>query len=165
MAKQPEITPLPSKRGPLYRLLEEQISNDDEYSIIVPKGFVYDGASVPQWAWSITGLLPDGINRRAALFHDWIYANDGKEIAMVVDGEIIFRDFTRREADELFREMLKTDGVSYFKRNLQYYAVRVGGGAVWAAGDGVPRMWNKDHKAPMFNSLWRKKLVKKSIFF
>ena len=34
--------------------------------ILIPKGFVYDGASVPRLVWTLSGILPDGLIRAAA---------------------------------------------------------------------------------------------------
>lgn len=48
------------------------------FRITIPAGFKYDGASVPRVFWSVTGFLPDGLGRAAALVHDFIYVHKGK---------------------------------------------------------------------------------------
>jgi hypothetical protein len=94
-------------------------SNDKEYRLTVPAGFVFDGASIPRFFWRIAGhpMLPRYI--AAAVVHDYLYGllgpyDNGYEM-------------TRKEADLLFYDMLRTDGVSWLKANEMYYAVRAGG--------------------------------------
>ena len=41
-------------------------------AITIPKGFTYDGASVPRLVWTLSGITPDGLIRAAALVHDFI---------------------------------------------------------------------------------------------
>jgi hypothetical protein len=81
MIKQPHIIPI-KESGDLYMLEEDyEISLKPyglDFYIFIPKGFRYDGATVPRWFWSITGLTRDGIHRPAALVHDYIYVNKGQ---------------------------------------------------------------------------------------
>lgn len=91
--------------------------------ITVPAGFVSDFASVP---WFADGLFPSfGPYAPAAIIHDWLYANGGK----VREGT-----FTRKQADDLFLEIMAELGISWWKRSLMYRAVRLGGGSGWARG-------------------------------
>lgn len=110
--------------------------------IKVPEGFVYDGASIPRFLWSIFGLSKDGPHRAAALIHDWIYTFDGD----LPDGSVcrIFLDenmnlkeldtidiWRRKDADKLFLKMLKETNLSRFQIYAMYYAVRLFGWSKW----------------------------------
>jgi hypothetical protein len=105
--------------------------------IVVPKGFQYDGASVPRLVWTLSGILPDGLIRAAALFHDWLYQHKGqlpersyqefyrgnwRDVGMVV---------SRGEADRLFARIMREAGVSTVKRRLAYLGVRACGWWAW----------------------------------
>ena len=76
------------------------------------KGFDFDGASIPKWLWSIIGSPFTGNYVRAALFHDGLYA------CCTLD---------RKLSDEIFLDLMKEDGVGYFKRYSMYLAVRAFG--------------------------------------
>lgn len=81
--------------------------------VVVPVGFRWDGASVPRFAQSI---LPRwGDYSGAALVHDYMYAKDCLEIK------------SRKKADRILLNNMKEDGVSYIRRKLMYYAVRMFG--------------------------------------
>lgn len=95
---------------------------------IVPQGFTYDGASIPQAAWSILGLYPDGRLRGSATFHDWLYRNGGKVLSI---GNMPYF-FKRAEADHILKLMLKAASVGLVKRNLIWMAVRIFGRLNWS---------------------------------
>lgn len=106
------------------------------YRIYVPKGFEYDGASVPRLAWTLSGLTPDGLIRAAALIHDWIYEHKGKLPKgswQVKDGK--WRDvgtvWKRKHADKIFKTIMLESGVSRYRANVAYAAVRLGGWIAW----------------------------------
>lgn len=89
----------------------------------VPKGFMCDGASVPNSLYPMLDanafdLLIPGIA------HDYLYRKD----ATVIDiktSEI--RSVSRLEADEVMRNVCKFVGVDWFDRQKIFYAIRVGG--------------------------------------
>ena len=113
-----------------YRLLDD-FAYDREFAdaverIIVPAGFTFDGASIPRAAWSAVGLTPGGPILAAATVHDLLYRFDGK----LPSGCLLERDygdewreldytFTRKEADAIFREIMRTTGAF---RGLQIWA-------------------------------------------
>ncbi len=105
--------------------------------ITIPKGFVTDGASIPRFCWSLTGLIPTGVHMGAAVVHDWLYQRRG----FVNEGalEVVFRDFntpineqwTRADCDRMFRRIMQTAGETPWKTQAMYWAVRLFGGAAW----------------------------------
>ena len=79
--------------------------------ITIPAGFVCDGASVPAIAMPI---FNNGIRYlRAAILHDFCYRTG------IVP---------RKQADDLFKEVLREDGVTKFKSYMMWLGVRAGGG-------------------------------------
>lgn len=92
--------------------------------IDVPKGFITDLASIPRL---LTPLFPiHGLQTRAAVIHDWLYANQG---------DVASGPYTRKQCDEIFLIGMKQLGVGWFKRTMMYNAVRVGGWVAWGSND------------------------------
>lgn len=95
-------------------------AEESDESILVPKGFPTDFASVP---WPASMLIPkDGDHNQAAVVHDYLYSKLGK---------IPEKTYTRRECDAIFLEAMAALGVNKFKRRIMYRAVRLGGWAGW----------------------------------
>jgi hypothetical protein len=79
---------------------------------VIPKDFICDGASIPQFLWSILGHPLQTSARRAAVLHDFLYRNG-------VVG--------RKAADQMFYDALIEDGFDPDKAQLFYSGVRTGG--------------------------------------
>jgi hypothetical protein len=75
-----------------------------------PKGFITNFTSVPRIFWSI--VSPWGRQMKAAIMHDYFYHT----------GVV-----SRLDADKLFCRMMKELGVSWWKRQIMYRAVRLFG--------------------------------------
>ena len=75
--------------------------------ILVPVGFGSDGASVPRFMWAI--YPPFGKYLEAAIVHDWFCVTH--EVDSVT-------------AAKVFREAMEVCGVSEWRRNKMYWAVR-----------------------------------------
>ena len=99
-----------------YLLLEDIIVNSLGYQIKLLKLFDFDAASIPQIFWSIIGSPFTGNYTTPAAIHDGLYA-----------GEIL----DRKVCDDIFLDLMKQYKVSYVKRYIMYWAVRLGGGKVW----------------------------------
>jgi hypothetical protein len=87
-----------------------------------------DLASVPRVFWAI--IAPEELSLAAPVFHDLIYQCGGRlpnENIDPVDGKV----FTRRETDDLFREIMKKAGIPRWKRTAAYLAVRSFGSFAW----------------------------------
>jgi hypothetical protein len=136
---QPDVRPVTDQA---YRLQTNYcycwVKNGVQNRILVPPGFTYDGASVPRIAWTVSGILPDGLIRAAALVHDWIYGfagrlPEGSHQYKTDDTEwsnVVGR-WKRREADRLFGRMMREAEVPRSKRRLAYLAVRAFGWFAW----------------------------------
>ncbi len=104
--------------------------------IVVPAGFISDGASIPRIFWPIIGD-PWGRYGKAAVLHDWLYQKQErykKGLAYgtgPTDVPITLTSITRKEADDIFLEAMKILGVAPWRRNLMYAGVRVFGWLAW----------------------------------
>lgn len=156
--KQPLMIPVGPK---LYELVEEYTYywKDDEgviNRITVPKGIKTDGATVPRFVWTFTGIRPDGLIRAAALVHDWIYVTDGnppegshttwtgseeefweyyypnrdtKGVSDMYGSKWVDdnRAWSHRQADRLFAKIMTEAGMDKLRVTLAYWGVRLGG--------------------------------------
>ena len=80
------------------------------YVFIIPKGYCYDGASVPRLFWRIIGSNTDNKFLIAALIHDVLCENH------------CYIDFDRRLSSEVFNALLESSGVCAFKRWMMKYS-------------------------------------------
>lgn len=98
---------------PMLLLLQPLHYRSDRYGpdIAVPEGFIFDGASIPQLAMSITGW--PGL--RAACVHDWL-------LQQITDGAV---ELTREDADWIFGEALDACGVPIITAHLMLRAVQL----------------------------------------
>jgi hypothetical protein len=95
-----------------FRLYEDLKYEDSKLSIVVLKGFEFDGLSKPSAIWSIMGSPFGGLDTIPGAFHDAFYATGL---------------FSRRESDYFFYGLLIVYGVDKPKARAMYYAVRAGG--------------------------------------
>jgi hypothetical protein len=66
-------------------------------------------------------------------FHDSAYSNGGVWVA--VNGGWEFKKITRKQADEMLRDMILLEGGSKSNARLIYWGVRAGGWASWRGSD------------------------------
>lgn len=83
----------------------------------IPKGFVFDFASIPRVFWII--IAPSELGDVAPLVHDWCYRN-GRG--------------TRKEVDKVFLKDMIEDNIIFWKRWLAYNLVRTCGWQSWNSG-------------------------------
>ncbi len=88
-----------------------------KYGVIrVPIGAISDGASIPQFAFSLIGGRWTGKYVEGSIIHDHLYK---------------IQIYTRRKSDKIFLEAMKNSGVSFWKRRLMFLAVRFRGWIPW----------------------------------
>lgn len=129
------------------------------YRIRVPAGFITDIASVPRWAWTLSGITPDGLHRNAALIHDILYMWYRKKLKKGVlpagwlqirhEGKWIdvpetLATYDKDEADKLFLRIMKADGVSKWNRTRMFLAVKIGGLPAWLSDNSKQQEIYKD---------------------
>lgn len=140
MIKQPRIEPHPTKIG-YYVVLKDftykwNAENFDR-KLVIPKGFVFDLASVPRIFWTPTGIAPDRLRWTAPLCHDFPYRYGGKLPAgsyfKRVNGKWVedTTEWTRKNADRLFCRIMREDGIPRRKRRVAYRTVDIFGRFFW----------------------------------
>ena len=97
--------------------------NGNEY--IIPKGFVFDGASIPKFLR--TFFSPVGVLLMGGLVHDYAYKyaclkRTGKGALLIVD---------QKRADEIFRDICIEVNGFYTMNYLAYWSLRIGGFVAW----------------------------------
>lgn len=93
----------------------EYYSERYKRTIIVPKGFVTDYASIPRLFQLFISKL--GRHRKAAVVHDYLY-----------NSKTQYRGIHRAAADYIFLDGMKAEGVPRWKRYSMFNAVRLFGG-------------------------------------
>ncbi len=129
MSRQPLLIPILHNGAEAYQLVEPWSFFSMATDVVVPKGFIADGASVPRMLWSF--MPPDGTHRAAALAHDWIYANKG----FLAEPHLMWERF---EADDVFLELMLKALIAPWRANIAFRGVRLGGWLPWRRSSGVP---------------------------
>ncbi len=89
----------------------------DGVLIIVPKGYITDGSSVPRFFWRVYNPWVTEA-RRASCVHDFFYSH-------------LYKSFPKSYADKALKEIMLHDGASQFMAWVFYRSVRMninGGG-------------------------------------
>ena len=102
-----------------WELLGDLSYENYEIKVTAKSGMPTDFASVPRFFWRVVGTPAGGEYSCSALIHDALYTARG------------LAQLTKEQVDDLFLEMLKVEGVSYWKRYAMYWAVRLGGREAW----------------------------------
>ncbi len=124
----PVITYLVDKRT--WRLEEAYGYHDGGTGITVPAAFEFDLASVPRLFWWLIG--PFDLSIAAPLVHDFLYRYRGDP----PQGSVLpARVYTRKQADLLFRAIMKQEAIWWWRRAAAYRAVRWFGAAAWSRID------------------------------
>lgn len=121
-------------------ILEEEVSviiNSNELSkptgIKIPVGFQFDLSTIPRFLWSI--IAPFELSIIAPLVHDFIYVNKGNlsinENKIVIKSNNNNFNLSRLEADSIFLDHMKQEGIGFIKRWFAYFGVRLFGGIFW----------------------------------
>ena len=112
--------------SPYYEVVDDYTYDFGNHKITVPKGFVYDRASIPRVFWLLVDK--DSLSNVAPLFHDLLYKYGGRLQANLVSP---YRTFNREETDKLFLELMTKCGVDEWRRAAAYEAVRNFSGSYW----------------------------------
>jgi hypothetical protein len=117
--------------------------------LYVPARTVYDGASSPWWCWTLSKILPDGLDRAASLAHDQLYRTAGGRInpqgvcLTTMQGNPTTID--RAEADWVLGEFMRFAGISRLRAWAAWAAVRTCGAGGWGTEDkDKPKPWEAD---------------------
>lgn len=91
-----------------------------QYKILIPHGFEWNGMSIPRIAWVSVGCPFGPRHVLAGLVHDFLYQK---------------KLYSRKETDEIMRQILIQSGESKYATSKMYWAVRVFGRFFWKNGD------------------------------
>lgn len=98
-----------------YMLLADLVWDDGIERIVIPKGFIYNGGSVPRPLWWF--IPPKGTRAdRAFCLHDWLYVTEY---------------FDREKCDKLMLKAMESDKFNSIGKNAAYQAVDKFGWYVW----------------------------------
>lgn len=104
----------------LWRLNAPLVWCDPQFGPLeVPAGFITDLASIPRLFRNLPFLDPNGISRRPATMHDWLYGSP--------EGRARGKQF----ADDFLRAALRAEGASASVAQTFYLAVHWGGQSSW----------------------------------
>lgn len=109
-----------------WRLERAYDYRDGDTTLTVPMEFEFDLSSVPRVFWSL--IAPFELSIAAPLLHDFLYRHGGEPPPGSVSPS---RVYTRAEADRMFRESMRAEGVPAWRRTLAYAATRVFGRSAW----------------------------------
>ena len=87
------------------------LKKDKSYNFIIPKGYCYDGASIPRLFWRVIGANTDNRFLVAALIHDVLCENHS------------YVDNDRGFSTEVFNALLEGSDVGKFKRHFMKRSV------------------------------------------
>ena len=104
-----EKYPFINKKNLQVRLVDYK--KDKTYNFEIPKGYCYDGASIPRLFWRIIGSNTDNRFLIPALIHDILCENHS------------FIDNDRKFSTEVFNALLEASDVNAFKRFLMKNSV------------------------------------------
>ena len=109
-----------------WELTQDWKYNLDGTEYVIPKGFTFDGASIPKFLR--TFFSPVGVLLIGGLVHDYMYKYthckpvSAKGALLVVD---------QKKADQIFRDInIEVNGF-YFMNYLAYWSLRIGGFVAW----------------------------------
>ncbi len=111
----------PDEQGNTFQLSEPMCFRWRGKDIIVPAGFKSDGASVPPFLWMSVSPKVDSRTIAGAIAHDFLYRS-------------ALPGWTRAEADKMFYDIIRYDGLSWLKAQKAYLGVRLFGRRSWKDG-------------------------------
>ena len=109
-----------------WELIQDWKYNIDGVEYIIPKGFQFDGASIPKFLR--TFFSPVGVLLMGGLVHDYMYKYAAckpvskKDALLVVD---------QKKADQIFRDINIVVNGFYTMNYLAYWSLRIGGFVAW----------------------------------
>lgn len=120
----PVVTYLAAERR--WRLEEPYRYRDGPTLLEIPRHFSFDMASIPRLFWWL--VAPFELSISAPLIHDFLYRYAGAPPIGSLDPP---RSYDRKEADALFREVMRQEGVATWRWRAAYIAVRRFGSGAW----------------------------------
>ena len=109
-----------------WELTQDWKYNLDGTDYVIPKGFTFDGASIPKFLR--TFFSPVGVLLIGGLVHDYMYKyTHCKPVS--VKGALLVVD--QKRADQIFRDINIVVNGFYTMNYLAYWSLRIGGFVAW----------------------------------
>ncbi len=104
-------------------------SSGEKIELVIPKGFIFDGASIPRPFWAI--LNPIGLLLIPGLLHDYAYKY--QQLWQVSDGHVIaYKEAADKKVwDKLFKDVGKEVNGFFLVNAIAWAAVFFGGQEAW----------------------------------
>ena len=115
--------------GRTWEIVKDWHYSLDGVNYVVPKGFVFDGASVPKFLAS--WLSPVGVLLVGGLVHDYGYKYETLYTKNKGDWKENCGWKTQKDMDIIFRDINIEQNGFHFLNYLSYWALRLGGFAAW----------------------------------
>ena len=115
--------------GRTWEIVKDWHYSLDGVNYVVPKGFVFDGASVPKFLAS--WLSPVGVLLVGGLVHDYGYKYETLYTKNKGDWKENCGWKTQKDMDIIFRDINIEQNGFQFLNYLAYWALRIGGFAAW----------------------------------
>ncbi len=114
----------------LFYLEEDYVVEVDGYQFWIPKGFIWDGSSIPSIFWWL--MNPTSLGLGASAVHDWLYEHGG-HIAILNDPRPAGMrwPFTRHDADRFLLHISKLENSWWWRRTYAVPMVRLFGKFGW----------------------------------
>lgn len=87
--------------------------------VMIPAGYVSDGASVPRFFWRLLSPPVDPVTLAPSIAHDWLYDNAAR------------LGLDRADCDSWYCDALQDNGYPIWKCLLTYIGVRIFGSRHW----------------------------------
>lgn len=104
--------------GNILTLLQDLVICWNNRTFMVPHEFESDGVSTPRFLWASVSPAVHQETIRAGIAHDWIYRKQPS-------------GWTRKMADDMFYDLCREDGFSWWKSQKAYWGLRMFGGKAW----------------------------------
>ena len=109
-----------------WELTQDWKYNIDGTEYVIPKGFTFDGASIPKFLR--TFFSPVGVLLIGGLVHDYMYKyTHCKPVS--AKGALLVAD--QKKADQIFRDINIVVNGFYTMNYLAYWSLRIGGFVAW----------------------------------
>ena len=109
-----------------WELVQDWKYKIDGSEYVIPKGFQFDGASIPKFMR--TFFSPVGVLLIGGLVHDYMYKYSALK-SVQANGALLL--VNQKKADQIFRDInIEVNGF-YFMNYLAYWSLRIGGFVAW----------------------------------
>jgi hypothetical protein len=109
-----------------WTLTDDWKYNIDGTEYVIPKGFQFDGASIPKFLRSF--FSPVGVLLMGGLVHDYAYKY---KTLLKKNKKDTMGELTQKRADEIFRDINVIVNGFYTMNRLAYWSLRIGGFVAW----------------------------------